>query len=73
MKLKGYTEYLAIKNGMSREDDLDQNCTHCPECGCPWYANKNLLGEGSRVCCDCEQDWWTDINYENMPSVRELG
>ncbi len=70
--MRGMTESKAIENGMDREDDLDQNCTHCPECGCPWYANKNLCGEGARVCVDCYQDWYVDIKYTDAANLREL-
>jgi len=72
MKIKNYTEQKALENGMQREDDLDQNCTHCPECGSPYFGNKNLCGDGSRVCCDCDQDWWVDIKYKNPADLREL-
>ena len=37
----------------------------CPECGCREYIQENHLGEHSRVCKDCGQEWWTDINYWN--------
>ena len=72
VNIRNYTELLAIKNGMNRELDLDQNCTHCPECGSPWHGNKNQCGEGHRVCCDCYQDWWTDIKYDSAAKLREL-
>ena len=45
---------------------------HCPECGCDWYVNHNLLGEGYRVCFNCEQEYWTDIVYEHSVERREL-
>ena len=38
--------------------------TECPECGCPEYLNKNLVGEGFRQCAKCGQDWWIDIDYK---------
>jgi len=72
VKTRNYTEAQAIKGGMSREDDLDQNTTHCPECGCPWYGNKNMCGDGHRACCDCYQDWWVHIEYTNPSELREL-
>jgi len=37
----------------------------CPECGCREYIQENHLGEHSRVCKGCGQEWWTDINYWN--------
>jgi len=39
----------------------------CPECGCRLYVNKNLLGEGFRLCKACKQEWWTDVNYKPKP------
>lgn len=38
-------------------------CTECPECGCTEYQHECELGEGFRVCSDCGQEWWTNINY----------
>ncbi len=35
----------------------------CPECGCKDIVNENLLGEGSRNCRECGQDWWLDVRY----------
>lgn len=35
----------------------------CPECGCTEYVNKNLVGDGYRMCKQCHQDWWIDIAY----------
>lgn len=35
----------------------------CPECGCEEIVNENLLGEGSRQCKKCLQDWWLDVKY----------
>lgn len=72
MKALGRTEQQAKDSGMSREVDLDLKTTHCPECGCPWFSNKNFCGEGHRVCFDCYQDWWTDIDYESKAELREL-
>lgn len=72
MTIRNYTETLAEKNGMSRDEDEGQPSSHCPECGCPWYGNKNQIGLGYRVCCDCYQEWWTDIKYERHVPLREL-
>jgi uncharacterized Zn finger protein (UPF0148 family) len=66
-KTRGYTEKQAIADGMHYSTDK-----HCPECGCPWYGNKDLLGEGYRMCCDCHQDWWTNIKYNNVADRREI-
>ena len=70
--MRNKTEQEAEESGMGREGDLEQNSSHCPECGCPWYANKNLCGEGARVCYDCLQDWFTGTNYDNHAPLREL-
>lgn len=66
------TGKLAISRGMEREVDLDQKCTHCPECGCPWFGNKNLCGEGARVCWNCHQDWYVDTDYQDSSKLKEL-
>jgi len=71
-KLRGYTKAQAIKNGMSRDTRRNDQTTHCPECGCPWYGNINQCGEGHRTCCDCYQEWWADIKYDAAASLREL-
>ncbi len=39
---------------------------YCPECGCEEFCNENQLGEGMRVCNNCGQDWWTDIDYSDV-------
>jgi hypothetical protein len=44
-------------------DYEDIKCSSCPECNNTEYTNKNELGEGSRVCSECKQEWWTDIDY----------
>lgn len=71
-KIRGYTEAQAISDGMSREVDSDEQTTHCPECGCPWFGNKNMCGDGHRVCCDCYQDYWLGIKYTDPAKLREL-
>jgi hypothetical protein len=70
--IRNYTESQAIKSGMSRAKDYGGTTTHCPECGCPWYGNINMCGEGHRVCCDCYQDWWVNVKYDNQAQLREL-
>ena len=70
--IRNYTESKAVSNGMARDDNSEQVTSHCPECGCPWYGNKNMLGDGHRVCCDCYQDWWVGIDYKNPAELREL-
>jgi uncharacterized Zn finger protein (UPF0148 family) len=64
---RGYTVKKAIEKGMSYSEKQ-----HCPECGCPWFGNMNLCGEGHRTCCDCYQEWWTDIDYKSTVERREL-
>jgi len=49
---------------MSKEY-TDNKTSQCPECGCPDYLNKNLIGEGYRQCENCGQEWWTDIDYKD--------
>lgn len=72
MSIRGKTKEQAINSGMERETDLEQNTTHCPECGCPWFGNKNMCGEGHRVCFDCYQDYYTNSSYSNPAKLREL-
>lgn len=43
-------------------------CTECPECGCEEYAHRNELGQGFRICIECRQEWWTNINYNKYSS-----
>lgn len=49
----------------------------CPECGCKKSIHDNFLGEGYRVCANCMQEWWTDIDYtgfrtsSNSPDIEE--
>lgn len=64
---RGYTESRARKEGMYYSERY-----HCPECGCPWYGNKDNCGAGHRTCCDCYQEWWTDIEYAHAVPRREL-
>jgi hypothetical protein len=64
---RGKTEADAIAAEMHYSDDQE-----CPECGCPWYANKNLCGEGHRTCYDCTQEWWTNVSYTEPAQRREL-
>ena len=66
-KTRGYTEARAKQSGMHYESKK-----HCPECGCPWYGNKDDCGIGHRTCCDCYQEWWTDIEYDHTVARREL-
>lgn len=72
MGIRNYTEKRAIKNGMFRDNIPGAKTSHCPECGCPWYGNKNQLGDGYRMCCDCYQDWWIGIEYHEPAPLREL-
>lgn len=43
-------------------------CQSCPKCG---NANvrkdlSDTFGRGYRVCRQCEQEWWVDIDYGNI-------
>ena len=38
----------------------------CPECGCKEYIPMTELGDGCRICKECKQEWWTDIDYSNL-------
>ena len=33
----------------------------CPNCGCEDFSDP--LGEKYRICTDCEQEWFSDIDY----------
>ena len=61
-------EDVAIDSGMHHSEDK-----HCPECGCPWYGNKNLCGDGYRTCYLCGQEWWEDVTYKHSAIRKELG
>ena len=65
--ISGKTEEDAIEDGMHYSEDHE-----CPECGCPWFANKDLCGEGHRTCYDCGQEWWEDVIYANATARRDL-
>lgn len=47
-------------------------CESCPECGC--YKTNDLhtdaLGDGYRVCNQCKQEWYTDVDYEHHIAKR---
>lgn len=43
----------------------------CPECGCVVYTNKDAVGIGYRVCDQCKQEWWTDIDYRGNMSKQK--
>jgi len=45
-------------------------CKACPECGCVEYVNQNLVGEGSRDCKECGQEWWADIDYTGVKQEK---
>ena len=44
----------------------------CPECGCKEFLNKNLVGDGYRMCKECHQDWWIDIEYTTSTHVNDI-
>jgi len=56
-------EHKALSQDAVSGSNIKCNC--CPECGCKEYLNKNLVGDGYRMCRECHQDWWTDIKYDS--------
>ena len=52
---------------MPNEHKTPKTCDSCPECGCTESAKDfdGYLGDGFRICKNCNQDWWTDIDYPN--------
>ena len=68
---KKLTEALDIvisevkKNRLGGVGGSKIKCTCCPECGCKEYVNKNLVGDGFRMCRECHQEWWIDIKYDS--------
>lgn len=60
----GIKEFVVKQLDKKMNEEKD-NCTCCPECGSKEYVNKNLVGDGYRMCRECHQDWWTDIKYNN--------
>lgn len=72
MKTRGYTKEKAIKNDMHHSVMSESETSECPECGCDWYGNKNQCGQGHRTCCNCYQEWWTDVIYPNAHNRIEL-
>lgn len=59
---KKLAEQCAIQNVVGSASD---KCTKCPECRCEKYVHKDELGAGYRICTNCTQEWWTDINYDS--------
>lgn len=47
----------------TKEIDL---CTKCPECGSTEYNGEDFYSNNSRICTDCGQEWFTDINYKEV-------
>ncbi len=48
-------------------------CDNCPECGC-YDTHEQVddsLGAGYRVCKNCDQEWWTDIDYPKHIDKRD--
>jgi len=42
---------------------METKWSFCPECGCKHFWAKDYLGKGSRICSNCGQEWWTDVDY----------
>ena len=40
-----------------------KTCKACPECGCKEVKFMDSIGKGYRVCANCYQEWWIDIDY----------
>ena len=55
---------LALQN-YDTQGGAKQKCTDCPECGCVEYNAEDQLGKGFRICNKCDQEWWTDVEYED--------
>lgn len=51
-----------VINHKSEWAEKAENC--CPECMCIESKNHDLLGNGYRVCSNCEQEWWMHIKYD---------
>ena len=64
-KLTRMTEAEATEKGMSCEHDPNSKTTACPACKCTWYGNKNLCGDGHRVCLECYQDYYINTDYKS--------
>jgi len=47
-------------------------CSSCPECGTVKTIRKldDDLGEGYRVCAECNQEWYTNVKY--LHHIRRL-
>jgi acetyl-CoA carboxylase beta subunit len=63
MKSRTVKQMRDERNKTGKKRTVKELTTCCPECGCDLYYNENLLGEGYRVCRNCSQEWWTDIDY----------
>ena len=78
-KYQCFKEFLKSKSLTAPQVDMDalrneiyskivkslQKTKSCPECGCKEYLHENDLGNGYRVCKNCKQEWWTDVDYSN--------
>ena len=58
---------------MSKQDD---KCSSCPECGMIKTVLEldDDLGNSSRICSGCGQEWWTNIKYDHhIDSTQSQG
>lgn len=35
----------------------------CPECGCEEFRGDVMAAPGCRICSECGQEWWPDVDY----------
>ena len=57
-------------SGSAEAPLLSVKCSVCPECGCADFTHDDTLGEGYRVCADCQQEWWINIDYAETEVER---
>lgn len=55
----------SLTGSKGRERGLLMKTVKCPECGCDKVITEmsDTLGDGHRVCKQCLQEWYTDIDY----------
>lgn len=56
-------------NKLKAENEALKTTTACPSCGCTSYME--LYGLESNACSNCDQEWFSDINY-SIETVRGL-
>lgn len=48
-------------------------CKACPECGSKKISDEDSLAKNYRVCADCGQEWYVDIDYERAGVHHKKG